>query len=1578
MERSLKLGWQNLAGSLCAALVAGFALSPVQVQARPSGTLVAEVVAIDQPYVYNRFGSFNPYGMVYVLKSDVINLDSGRTLDNGGAAVPCRVALKPSKRPRPLVIRANVGDKVEVQFTNLLCESAPGAGTNRPLTRIASMMFSGMRHDTSDPAYNTNDPRVTGISGIEPGASITYRLLADREGPNTFYDNGAPAGGEADGGSTSMGLYGVLTVEPAGSDAYRSQVTAQVMSEARRQAASGRFINYEAVDTTGALTGVRGRPLLNMVQAIGTNRWRLIHGDLNAIIQNQPVSPDAYQPTNENWFREFTVVLQDELKTVQAFGEAFDHEGAGAGARDGFGINYGASGIGAIVAANRAGVGPAAQCVECAWEDFFLTSWANGDPAMVVTRNGQGQPSALYRDDPGNVHHAYLGDPVKFRTVQAGVKETHVFHLHAHQWFAQNGGATQSNYVDSQTIGPRQAQTYQIAHQGGNRNLSVGDSIFHCHMYPHFAQGMWGLWRNHDVFEDGTRALPDGELGRGTDPLTGVTAGGAPSPAVVPIRNRPLPPMPTYGANGTPGYPFFVAAKAGHRPPQAPLDLAAESQTGATGLGRHVINRGQRVLGAGAAAGDMSSIITVADLELLPEAGTPLERAAMAFHGRSGVASTTPDGATATFALNGKPPVPGAPFADPCPVGAPLRRYDVSAIQMQLVVNKAGWHDKQARINVLSSEVAQYEGKKRDAEPFFFRAHSGECIEFRHTNRLPVKLEKDDFQAKVPTDTIGQHIHLVKFDVMSADGGGNGFNYEDGTFAREALIERVEAVKAAGGRLSRVNADGSVTDLTGQRSSVLPQPQNIAFQTSIQRWWADEMFDGAGKDRTLRTVFTHDHFQASNIQQHGFYAALVVEPKGSKWFRPDGTPMSNGVGSQALIVEATDRETHPDYREFMLASADFAILYKADGVTPIDPPAKPELLSAQHHNPSLVNYKNEPLPLRLSSNGDKSGLYTDARGDTSNVFSSVVHGDPFTPVFKAYEGDRVQFKLVHGAQEIQQMFTIHNMRWRRQGADANSPLVGAQELGISEYMEFDVGRLPEVSGGAKVNDYLFHYGSTDVLWNGAWGILRTYRDTNALDPLTGTLVGGTLKPVITNLVSTAQRPTTILPGLSNTVNTLLNQAAVTLNATGCPSNAPVRTVDVEVWAARDLLPGGTLTYNTRAGIHDPTALMYVPASHVAGLRARVRKPEPLVMRANAGDCLAVRLTNRLPANLPVPDLPGDAPLPSITSLNADDLTPSRMVGMHATLVSYDPRTSDGARVGYNPSSLVAPGETRTYYWYMGQLEFDRTTGEFKRGIPEEFGAIPLRSMGDVVEHGSQGLVGALIVQPAGSTYWSETGLVRTDGFGTRAVIRNGNLGNSTTKVAGSGSFRENVLIYQDGLNLRLRGTANAAAEIPQHYVGDDTYDFGERAMNYATEPLWSRIDYANQGLKCQAANVVADDINPCRLKPSLMVDDDSAVPAALRGPAVQTPVFTADAGDAVRFRVLQADGRARQHSFRVIGHSYADMGIENFVNPGASLISVGKGVTANLYNGAQKGYWHYQDGPNTMVNTGMWGLFKVR
>ena len=43
----------------------------------------------------------------------------------------------------------------------------------------------------------------------------------------------------------------------------------------------------------------------------------------------------------------------------------------------------------------------------------------------------------------------------------------------------------------------------------GNQNLTAGDSIFHCHFYPHFASGMWALFRVHDVLETGTELEPE-------------------------------------------------------------------------------------------------------------------------------------------------------------------------------------------------------------------------------------------------------------------------------------------------------------------------------------------------------------------------------------------------------------------------------------------------------------------------------------------------------------------------------------------------------------------------------------------------------------------------------------------------------------------------------------------------------------------------------------------------------------------------------------------------------------------------------------------------------------------------------------------------------------------------------------------------------------------------------------------------------------------------------------------------------------------------------------------------------------
>ena len=60
-----------------------------------------------------------------------------------------------------------------------------------------------------------------------------------------------------------------------------------------------------------------------------------------------------------------------------------DHQALAAG-QDNFAINYGMAGIGAEIWANRIKLGPMARSVESKFEEFFLSSWVVGDPAMIV------------------------------------------------------------------------------------------------------------------------------------------------------------------------------------------------------------------------------------------------------------------------------------------------------------------------------------------------------------------------------------------------------------------------------------------------------------------------------------------------------------------------------------------------------------------------------------------------------------------------------------------------------------------------------------------------------------------------------------------------------------------------------------------------------------------------------------------------------------------------------------------------------------------------------------------------------------------------------------------------------------------------------------------------------------------------------------------------------------------------------------------------------------------------------------------------------------------------------------------
>ncbi|WP_420344026.1 hypothetical protein [Paenirhodobacter sp.] len=528
--------------------------------AAPDGggrTICADVVAMDQMLVYNRFGSFNPFGMIFALRRDVVPMETpilAATAEDcdsrlgtetvTGALQAGQVRLKDCKRPRPMVLRANVGDTLHIRLTNLLlpnqpdlsssfcrnndqrgqdwtnvrphvsdsetvtlgdalCPSAgPSAEAEEPdqnWPRSRGLNFAVQGLQAFAPEGQVVDAACLGLRAVPANTPINCYYRIEREGPFFLTSTAAPSGGEGDGGSLTHGLFGAVVAQKAGTSWYRSQLSPAAFEAFRDrltslgklvEAASGAF-DLTAYDTTVDQNGI---PVLGFLQSRGGTAYEIVHSDLNAVVANPAHADDPREGDKKPpaAFREFSVFFHDELKSfyTRNFEELANFSQL-AGARDGFAINYGASGMGTVLLANRKGIGPSANCAECFYEEFFLTSWANGDPALLEQ----------YSDDPSNVHHSYLNDPVVFRNFHAGPKETHVFHLHAHQWFAGND-AGRGAFLDSQTVGPQQAFTYdidggrmEVYHPAaadrpgwmevlgsGNRNRTVGDSIFHCHL----------------------------------------------------------------------------------------------------------------------------------------------------------------------------------------------------------------------------------------------------------------------------------------------------------------------------------------------------------------------------------------------------------------------------------------------------------------------------------------------------------------------------------------------------------------------------------------------------------------------------------------------------------------------------------------------------------------------------------------------------------------------------------------------------------------------------------------------------------------------------------------------------------------------------------------------------------------------------------------------------------------------------------------------------------------------------------------------------------------------------------------
>lgn len=167
------------------------------------------------------------------------------------------------------------------------------------------------------------------------------------------------------------------------------------------------------------------------------SRW--YHPETGEELENGLMA-DIYTP-GQPAFREYSVFFHDELEILDKDGnQPMDHRTHLPSSTTA--ISYRSEPM-----RNRM---PLTHDPADSGEDISMSSWVYGDPAPPILR-------------------AYVGDPSKIRLIHGGVKETHVFHLHNHQW-RMEGDNPLSTIIDSITISPQECYTLDILYGAGSRN----------------------------------------------------------------------------------------------------------------------------------------------------------------------------------------------------------------------------------------------------------------------------------------------------------------------------------------------------------------------------------------------------------------------------------------------------------------------------------------------------------------------------------------------------------------------------------------------------------------------------------------------------------------------------------------------------------------------------------------------------------------------------------------------------------------------------------------------------------------------------------------------------------------------------------------------------------------------------------------------------------------------------------------------------------------------------------------------------------------------------------------------------
>ncbi|MCZ6604685.1 MAG: multicopper oxidase domain-containing protein, partial [Alphaproteobacteria bacterium] len=825
-------------------------------------------------------------------------------------------------------------------------------------------------------------------------------------------------------------------------------------------------------------------------------------------------------------------------------------------------------------------------------EALAYSSYSNGDPAMPIPQS-------------------YLGDPVKFRLIHGGSETFHVPHLHGGgiQWQRQQdiGKDGADDYVpinaglqkqfassmpssgnDSQTIGPSETYELEIGCGSGGCQQTVGDFLFHCHVASHYISGMWHFWRVYNTLQD-----TDGK----TDQLAVL--------AELPDRHGEIDPAVTSRELIGETVDFsgrIVDVDAGN------LADIVEIQLPPQGTPFHVqdaqvfdwVREGTLYLN------EPESEYVWPNYE----SPTPLGRPPLMFAADTGKFAwpfLRPHlGERPPFAPHHGP----APYMEPfdhanetpsapgsngetslCPTGTPRRLYNIHAVQTPIDVTSERT-EPNGMIFVLKEHEAKARSDPKYKVPLAIRANQGDCVDVILTNELEgLPRDLGDSPNLMKTNI---HIHFVQFDVQASDGVITGASFEQAPrpFTQEGQsVPILDAVPAGATEIavedSSIFHDGSVVAIGIDQATEIFETATIERIVGGTLVLADPLENAHAVGELVSAEFVryrwyvarqngaiyfHDHVDPLNRWTRGLFGALIAEPADATYHHP---VTGNEITSGPIADIHTRRQVVPglvgSFREFVLFMND--------------------------RNPrtgSSFNLRAEPL-LADTDRG---------QGPAHLMLSSTMHGDPQTPILNTYPGDPVMIRLLTSATEEVHPFHITGHRFRHERFQANSPMISSFGVGISERFN---AYIPAAGGPSEMpGDYLYYNGAERHFREGAWGIMRVHSAlTEMLRPLPGrkTRKGSRALDVAQN----------------NGARGVPDQA--TGPGDPCPASALVRRHAVSAIDTAYII-------NAAAGMREPNGRIYMLDADFSPARRPSGDILPLVLRANAGECLEIDFTNR--------------------------------------------------------------------------------------------------------------------------------------------------------------------------------------------------------------------------------------------------------------------------------------------------------------------------------------------------------------